>query len=111
MKLSDIKGERVFDVIADLVDPISTIAKDKEATAIFTRAELPEGMTVAEFTIQRLKQSLPLLLKNHKEQIIKIMATINNISEEEYLEGLNIVSMMRDLNDMVSDKTFIQLFR
>ena len=28
MKLSDIKGERTLDVIADIIDPIANIAED-----------------------------------------------------------------------------------
>lgn len=30
MKLSDVKGDRVIDVIADVIEPISNIAQDKE---------------------------------------------------------------------------------
>ena len=39
MKLSDIKGDRVFDVIADLIDPVASIAQDAQAAALFRPAE------------------------------------------------------------------------
>lgn len=45
MKLSDIQGDRVFDVIADIIDPIANIAEDEKASAMFQREKLPEGMT------------------------------------------------------------------
>ena len=32
MRLSDIQGERVFDVIADIIDPIANIAEDDAAS-------------------------------------------------------------------------------
>ena len=49
MRLSDIQGERVFDVIADIIDPIANIAEDNAASALFKREKLPEGMTAKEF--------------------------------------------------------------
>lgn len=111
MKLSDIKGDRVLDVVADLIDPIASIAQDVEATELFRVAKVPDGMTAGEFTIARIKRSLPALLKKHKGEIIYIMATINGVDESEYAEGLTIVSLMKDVNDMVSDPAFVQLFR
>ena len=44
MRLSNVKGERTFDVIAELIDPIYNIAMDPEAAAMFKREKLPEGM-------------------------------------------------------------------
>ena len=41
MKLSDIQGDRVFDVIADIIDPIANIAEDEKASAMFRREKLP----------------------------------------------------------------------
>ena len=34
MRLSDVRGDRTLDVIADLIDPISEIASDEEAVAL-----------------------------------------------------------------------------
>ena len=53
MKLSDIQGDRVFDVIADIIDPIANIAEDEKASAMFQREKLPEGMTGKQFAMQR----------------------------------------------------------
>ena len=63
MRLSDIQGERVFDVIADIIDPIANIAEDDAASAMFRREKLPEGMTSKEFVTQRARKALPALLK------------------------------------------------
>ena len=49
MRLSDIQGERVFDVIADTIVPIANIAEDDAASALFKREKLPDGMTVQQF--------------------------------------------------------------
>ena len=45
MKLSDVKGDRTLEVIADLIEPICTIAEDENAAALFKREQLPDGMT------------------------------------------------------------------
>ena len=63
MKLSDIQGDRVFDVIADIIDPIANIAEDEKASAMFRREKLPEGMTAKQFVTQRVRKALPSLLK------------------------------------------------
>ena len=44
MRLSDIKGDRVFDVIADIIAPIANIAADETASALFKSGKLPDGM-------------------------------------------------------------------
>ena len=44
MRLSDVRGERTLDVIADLIGPIAEIASDEEAAALFRREKVPEGV-------------------------------------------------------------------
>lgn len=59
MKLSDIKGDRVFDVIADIIDPIANMAQDKDVTAMFKREAVPEGMDARDFFAKRICKGLP----------------------------------------------------
>ena len=40
MKLSDIKGERTLDVIAEIIDPVANIAEDKAASDLFQKKNL-----------------------------------------------------------------------
>ena len=49
MRLSDIKGDRTLEVIAEIIDPIANIAEDEEASAMFKREKLPDGMTAKKF--------------------------------------------------------------
>jgi hypothetical protein len=110
MKLSDIQGERVFDVIADIIDPIANIAEDDAASALFKREKLPEGMTAKEFATQRARKALPALLKGHKGDIIAILASIEGVSAESYKDALNLVKLMRDATELLSDDAFTALF-
>ena len=43
MKLSDIKGADVFDVIADCIVPITNIAADEKAMALFKKQVVPKA--------------------------------------------------------------------
>lgn len=110
MKLSDIQGERVFDVIADIIDPIANIAEDETASAIFHRERLPEGMTVKQFMAERSRKALPTLLKGHKSDIIKILATIEGVSEDAYKGKLNMVKLILDATELLMDDAFSALF-
>ena len=110
MKLSDIQGERVFDVIADIIDPIANIAEDDAASALFKREKLPEGMTAKAFLIKRARKSLPALFKGHKGDIIAILSAIGGVSEEQYKSELNPIKLMQDAMELLSDEAFGVLF-
>lgn len=110
MKLSDIKGERTLEVIAELIDPIANIAEDEQASAMFKREKLPEGMTAREFVAQRAKKSTPILLKNHKEDVISILATLEGVTVGEYTNSLNIAKLMTDILELLTDEDFMSFF-
>ena len=110
MKLSDVKGERTLEVIADIIDPIANIAEDEEASAMFKREKLPEGMTVKKFLLKRARKSLPVLLKGHKADIIAILSAIEGVSAEGYAGALNLVKLVKDCTDLLTDEVFMQLF-
>lgn len=110
MRLSDIKGERTLDVIADIIDPIANIAEDSAAAALFRREKLPEGETPKGFMLHRVRKHLPHLLKSHKEDIIAILAAIEGISAEAYAEKLDLVKLTKDFTELLTDEAFTQLF-
>lgn len=110
MKLSDIKGERTLDVIAEIIEPISNIAQDKQAAALFKREKAPKDMDARSFAIEKLKNAAIALLKTHKHDIIAILAAIQGVSVEEYTDTLNIAKLMHDFVDIANDSEFIGLF-
>lgn len=110
MKLSDIKGERTFDVIAGIIEPIANIAADKEAVDLFIRKPLPEGMTAKNFVMQRVKASIPVLLKNHKGDLIAILAAIEGVTAKEYETSLNLVKLTKDTVELLNDEAFEAFF-
>ena len=110
MRLSDIKGDRVFDVIADIIDPIANIASDETASALFKREKLPEGMTAKEFLLERARKAVPALLKGHKSDIITVLATIDGVSADDYRSSLTLAKLMQDTAELLTDEDFGELF-
>lgn len=110
MRLSDIKGERTLEVIADIIDPIANIAEDEEAAALFKREKLPEGMTAKKFLLQKARKAAPALLKGHKGDIIAILSAIEGTSPEAYAGALNLVKLIKDTVDLLTDEAFGTLF-
>lgn len=110
MRLSDIKGDRVFDVIADIIDPIANIASDETASALFKREKLPEGMTAKEFLLERARKAVPALLKGHKGDIIAILATIDGVSADDYRASLTLAKLLQDTVELLTDEAFGEIF-
>lgn len=109
MRLSDIKGDRVFDVIADLIEPVANIAQDPEIT-LFRREAIPNGMTARDFAVKKILRNAPLLLRRHKTDISTILASIKGVSAEEYLASLNMAQLSVDLIDLLNDAEFANFF-
>ena len=110
MRLSDIKGDRVFDVIADIIDPIANIASDETASALFKREKLPDGMTAKAFLLERARKAVPALLKGHKIDIITVLATIDGVSADDYRASLTLAKLMQDTAELLTDEAFGELF-
>ncbi len=110
MKLSDIKGERTFDVIAEIIDPIANIAEDEAVSELFSRQKLPEGMTPKKFMLKRAKKAVPALLRGHKDDIIAILSSIADVSPDEYKGALSIAKLIHDCFELLTDETFLTLF-
>lgn len=107
MKLSDIKGDRVLDVIADIIDPIANMVQDKDVAAMFKREAVPEGMDARDFFAKRMRKGLPVLLKSHKADIIAVMAAIEGVTPEQYAASLDFPKLFTDVMELVTDNAFL----
>lgn len=110
MKLSEIKGERTLDVIAELIEPIANIAGDKDTAKLFKKEKAPEGVDPREFAINRLKKGVPSLLKNHKQDVVAILAAIEGVLVSEYTKSMNLAKLARDCVELITDEEFADLF-
>ena len=109
-QLSEIKGERSFDILADLIEPVTNIASDKKCSELFGVKPTPKGMTPLQFILQRAKVAIPTLMKRHKKDLVKILALLSDVSEKEYLEQMTLDSIIIDLSGLMSDPIFNAFF-
>ena len=110
MKLSEIKGERVFDVIAEIIAPICRIAQSDAAKELTEKKRIPEGKTPTQAAAERLSKCVPVLLREHKQDMIRILAAMEGISYTEYVDRLNIATLLFDVKELIEDEALIELF-
>lgn len=87
MKLSDFKQEEALDVLADIIEPLGMILTDQIVKAKIKEKNKPGAISAA--------------IKNHKKEVIFILARLENKKPEEYsftLATLPII-ILQILND------------
>lgn len=107
MRLSDIKGERLLEVIADIMEPAANIALDDGVAAFFKREECPEGVEPEQFAIQRLTRAVPAIIKSHKSDIITILAALDGVPRDEYAEGLDPLTLATSIKEKCTDEVLL----
>ena len=105
MKLSELKGERAVEVIADLIVPVTNIAKDQKNLQLF-RNKRKEGESDNEFGLREFTEKIPLLLKTHKSDVLAILCTINGTKPND----MNMVQIMKQALELGGDEDFLSLF-
>lgn len=103
MRLSDVKGERTFEVVADIIEPVYRIAQDEAAVEMLSPKPCPEGEDPKHFMARRLVAGVPALLRSHKGDLVAIMAAIEGEDAEEYAASLDLAKLAASLAELVSD--------
>lgn len=107
MRLSDVKGERAIEVVADLIEPIYRIAQDEAAMDVFRPKECPEGEDPKSFMAARLAKGVPTLLRAHKDDLVAILAAIEGEDADEYAESLDLAKLVASLVELVTDPALL----
>lgn len=98
MKISDIKGEAALDAFADMIDPAMEIMTDPAISAAYKKP----GTTMA--------QLVGMIVKSHKQSIIKIMAILDGEDPETYADKINILTVPAKLMEIINDPEMKSLF-
>lgn len=108
MRLSEIKGERVFDVIADIIEPCCNIAQDEAAADLFDRSKgRPDGVSAKDFALERVRRSMPALMRAHKGDLVAILAAIEGVGQEEYMDGLTMPKLVQGVYEILTDEDLL----
>ena len=105
MKLSEIKGERAIDVIADLIAPIAGIASNRDKMKLES-VEPIEGEEPRDTAIRNLKVQIPVILRENKSELIEIIGIITGEDASE----MTLPTIMKETVDLLNDKDFAELF-
>ena len=105
MKLSEVRGERVFDVMADLIEPLCKIATDKQVKALFKQRACPKGMDPRDFML--IQQAGPKIIKAHKDDLIDVLCIIGDLDRAEYVSGMTLMRLWSDVMELLSDEDFV----
>lgn len=97
MKLSDYKGEEAIDILVELIEPAAVIMADKEI------AQMAKGNVPAVKVVKTA-------IKNHKKEVIEIMAILDGENPEEYAEKINVFSLPVKLLEILNDPLMKDLF-
>lgn len=97
-KLQDIKGEEAIDVMVDIIEPISKIAKDDKVLEAISSGNYK--------SIDFVKT----VIKKYKKEIITIMAIIDGKSYKDFLESFNVLTLPAMLIDTFNDPQIMALF-
>lgn len=103
MKLSDYKGEEALDVLADIIEPLTYILADEDIQKM--RREAQEN-----------KKALPMIsyvkpaIKNHKPEIIQVLARLNNQTPEEYIKDLSLATLPLQVLEFINDPEIQKFF-
>lgn len=94
MKLSDVKGEKALDMLADLIEPVAEIASDKDVVRRLRAGKKAKAVSTA--------------IKNHKKAVMQVLAVLDGVPVDEY--ECNILSLPKKLLDIVNDPAIFELF-
>lgn len=97
MKLSEYKGEQALDMLADLIEPAAAIMADKEISNA-VKANLPK--------IKIVKTAI----KNHKPEVIEIMAILDGEDPKDYAEKVTLFTLPAKLLEILNDPDLMSLF-
>lgn len=103
MKISEIKGEAVFDVMARIAEPIVSIASDKTTMGMLDPTAI-NGADTSEKMMALVSNLVPKLMVDHREELIDIFAALNMQTREEYVDGLTMPKLIQDMYEAVTDK-------
>jgi len=94
-KLSEIQNEDALDVIADILDPVIEICQDDELKEVMTKNDRMAAIKIA--------------IKNHKEAIMLILATLDGEPLETY--KINLIQIPTKLMELFNDPDMAAFFQ
>lgn len=100
MRLSDFKGEEALEVLGEIIEPLVAIISDEEIQKLVKGGKKPAP-------IKFVKPAL----KNHKKEIIEVLAALNRKPVKEFEQEVNLLNLPVMIVDLINDPEVQNLFR
>ena len=98
MRLSEFKGEDAIDVLADIIEPIRSIIQDDEVVKLWKQKNT------------KVATAAKVILKEHKHEVIEILAAMERKTYDEYLPEVKVLSLPVKVLEILNDKEFMDFF-
>lgn len=95
MRLSDIKGEKALEVLADILEP---------ATEIFTDPAVEQA-----YRTKRRVDVAVVIIKNHPKAILRIMALLDGEDPKTYAPSL--IELPKKVLELINDPALKDFFK
>lgn len=113
MKLSELTTEQAADVLCELTPYIANITGDKALLDELAKKFDIEGKSVAElytFAAHKYAQLVPMLLKEHREDVFEILAVMNDTSAEA-ISKQKLMTTLKQAGELFRDKELFDFFK
>ena len=101
MKLEEIRGEKAFDAISGMVTAIANIAGDEDFVKAVKEMQGKKDKGAV------IKTIVPVLLDNHRDDVVAILSIMNGQSREEYLAELTPQKLIADIWSVLTDEDIV----
>lgn len=107
MKLSEMTTDAAAEMLCEIAEPVERICCDKALNAHMGQiAKEKDKMTVMEMMGKTIAAWFPALLKEHKEDVYKVLSAMTGKTEKEIAEQ-KIMETIADVKACVDDELML----
>lgn len=113
-KLSELGTGECLNVLCEITPYISNIVTDQDLMENLGKSVDKKGMTsigVVMLGIKRMFTAVPLLLKNHREDIYNVVSAVGGEMSVEEIAAQNIMVTLNQVRSLSHDKVLIDFFK
>lgn len=114
MKLSEFSTDKAADVLCDVSAYAVNIFEDAELMeSLKAKMDADTPKTVGEkyaMGIQKIGQWVPLILKKHRDDLLGIVAAVNDKTVDE-IKKQNIIKTMVQIKEIATDRDLLDFFK
>ena len=113
MKISTLTTGQALDTLCVLTPYIANITGDKSLTDALSKKLGKSKMSAAEvytYGAQKIAALVPILLKDHREDVFGILSVLNGTTPEEIAKQ-NVLITINQIKEAVQDKDLVDFFK